>query len=70
MFRRFVNQIGATEMIASFAKICAYAAVIIGAPLLVGSATNLYVVEVEKYLEYRACLRTAELDNVGTECKR
>ena len=57
-------------MIALFVKICAYAAVIIGAPLLVGSATNSYRIEVEKYLEYRACLRTAELDNVGTECKR
>jgi len=56
-------------MIASFAKICACTAVLFGAPLLVASATNLYVVEVEKYLEYRACLVTAELDNVGTECK-
>ena len=56
-------------MIASFAKICVYAAVIIGAPLIVASASDLYRIEVEKYLEYRACLRTAELDNVGTECK-
>jgi len=58
------------NVISSFAKLAACTAVIIGAPLLVASATNLYVVEVEKYLEYRACLVTAELDNVGTECKR
>ena len=58
------------SIVSSFAKLAACAAVIIGAPLLVGSATNSYVVEVEKYLDYRACLRTSELDNVGTECKR
>lgn len=57
-------------MIASFAKLTACAAVIIGAPLLVSSATNLYVVEVEKYLEYKACLVTAELDNSKDDCKR
>jgi hypothetical protein len=57
-------------MIASFAKICACAAIIIGAPLIVASASDLYRIEVEKYLEYKACLVTAELDNVGTECKR
>jgi hypothetical protein len=57
-------------MIASFAKICACTAVIIGAPLLVASATNLYVVEVEKYLEYKACLVTAELDNLEPNCVR
>ena len=56
-------------MIASFAKLAACAAVIIGAPLLVGSATNSYVVEVEKYLEYKACLVTAELDNLKPDCK-
>jgi len=57
------------NVISSFAKLATCAAVIIGAPLLVGSATNSYVVEVEKYLEYKACLVTAELDNVETECK-
>jgi len=56
-------------MIASFAKICAYAAVIIGAPLLVGSATNSYVTEVEKYLDYKACLVIAEQYNTGADCK-
>jgi hypothetical protein len=58
------------NVISSFAKLATCAAVIIGAPLLVGSATNSYVVEVEKYLEYRACLRTAELDNLKPDCKR
>lgn len=57
-------------VISSFAKFCACTAVLFGAPLLVASATNVYVVEVEKYLEYRACLITAQLDNVNTECKR
>jgi len=57
------------NVIASFAKICACTAVIIGAPLLVASATNLYVVEVEKYLEYKACLVTAGLDNLEPNCK-
>lgn len=58
------------NVISSFAKLAACTAVIIGAPLIVASATDLYVVEIEKYLEYKACLVTAELDNVGTECKR
>jgi Sec-independent protein secretion pathway component TatC len=57
-------------IVASFAKLTACTAVLFGAPLLVASATNVYVVEVEKYLEYRACLVTAQLDNVNTECKR
>ena len=58
------------SIVSSFAKLAACAAVIIGAPLLVGSATNSYVVEVEKYLEYKACLVTAELDNLKPDCKR
>ena len=53
----------------SFAKVCACAAVIIGAPLLVGSATNLYVVEVERFLEYKSCLTAAELNNLQPNCK-
>ena len=56
-------------MIASFAKVCACAAVIIGAPLIVASASDLYRIEVEKYLEYKACLVTAELDNLEPDCK-
>jgi len=56
-------------MIASFAKICACAAVIIGAPLIVASASDSYRIEVEKFLEYKACLVTAELDNVEPDCK-
>lgn len=58
------------SVVASFAKLAACTAVVIGAPLIVASATDLYVVEVEKYLEHKACLVTAELDNIGTECKR
>ena len=58
------------SIVASFAKLAACTAVIIGAPLLIASATNLYVVEVEKYLEYKACLVTAELDNSKDNCVR
>jgi hypothetical protein len=57
-------------IISSFAKLTACTAVLFGAPLLVASATNLYVVEVEKYLEYKACLVTAELDNSKDDCVR
>ena len=57
-------------MIVAFAKICTYVAIIIGAPLIVASASDLYRVEIEKYLEYKACLVTAELDNLKPDCKR
>jgi len=57
-------------MIASFSKICACAAVLFGAPLLAASAVNLYVTEVERDLQYRACLVTAELDNSKDDCVR
>ena len=56
-------------VISSFAKFCACTAVLFGAPLVVASATNVYVVEVEKYLEYKSCLITAELDNLEPNCK-
>jgi hypothetical protein len=56
-------------MIASFAKVCACAAVIIGAPLIVASASDLYRIEVEKYLDYKACLIIAEQYNTGADCK-
>ena len=56
-------------MIASFAKVCACAGIIIGAPLIVASATNSYVIEVEKYLDYKACLVIAEQYNTGADCK-
>ncbi len=56
-------------IVASFAKLTACTAVLFGAPLLVASATNVYVVEVEKYLEYKSCLITAELDNLEPNCK-
>ena len=63
------------NIISAFAKICACTAVVIGAPLIAASAVDLYVTEVTKELEYRACLRTAELDNMVAgeklfECKR
>ena len=56
-------------MIASFAKVCACAGIIIGAPLIVASATNSYVIEVEKYLDYKACLVIAERYNTGADCR-
>ena len=57
------------SIVASFAKLAACTAVIIGAPLIVASASDLYRIEVEKYLEYKACLVTAELDNLQPNCK-
>ena len=63
------------SIVSVFAKFCACTAVIIGAPLLVSSAVDFTTVELNKELEYRACLRTAELDNRSAReelftCKR
>lgn len=57
-------------IISSFAKLAACTAVLFGAPLLAASAVNLYVTEVERDLQYRACLVTAELDNLEPNCVR
>ena len=57
------------SIVSSFAKLAACAAVIIGAPLIVASASDLYRIEVEKYLEYKACLVAAELNNLQPNCK-
>jgi hypothetical protein len=51
------------NIISTFAKICACTAVVIGAPLIASSAIDFATTELNKELEYRACLRTAELDN-------
>lgn len=63
------------NIICLFAKVSTCVAVIVGAPLLAASAINLYITEATKDLEYRACLRTAELDNIAAgfdlySCKR
>lgn len=63
------------SIVSAFAKFAAYTAVLIGAPLIAASAVDLYVTEVTKELEYRACLKTAELDNMVAgvnlySCKR
>jgi hypothetical protein len=59
------------NIVTVFAKICACTAVIIGAPLIAASTVNFTTVEFNKELEYRACLRTAQLDhNPSTICKK
>jgi len=63
------------NIISAFAKICACTAVIVGAPLVIASAVDFTTTEFNKELEYRACLRTAELDNIAAGfdlygCKR
>lgn len=63
------------NIISVFAKICACTAVLIGAPLIAASAVDFATSQINRDLEYRACLRTAELDNrsAGTDlysCKR
>ena len=55
------------KIVSAFAKFAACTAIIVGAPLLAASAINLYVTEVTKDLEYRACLVTAKLDNASTD---
>jgi hypothetical protein len=57
-------------MIVAFAKICTCTAIVIGAPLIAASAVDLYTKEISRDLEYRACLRTEELNNAGVECMR
>ena len=63
------------NIISTFAKICAYTAVLIGAPLIASSAVDFTTKQINAELNYRGCLRTAELDNrsAGTNlysCKR
>lgn len=59
------------SIVTVFAKICACTAVIIGAPLVAASAVDFITVEITKDLEYRACLRTAQLDhNPSTICEK
>jgi hypothetical protein len=63
------------NIISAFAKICACTAIVIGAPLVFASAIDFTTTEFNKELEYRACLRTAELDNRSAgidlySCKR
>lgn len=63
------------NIVSAFAKFAACTAVIIGAPLIASSAIDFTTTELNKELEYRACLRTAELDNRSAgeklfDCKR
>lgn len=63
------------NIISAFAKFAACTAVLIGAPLVFASAVDFTTTEFNKELEYRACLRTAELDNRSAganlySCKR
>ena len=52
------------SIVSTFAKICACTALCIGAPLVAASAVDFATSQISRDLEYRACLRTAELDHV------
>jgi hypothetical protein len=63
------------SFICAFAKACACASIFIGTPLVFASAVDFTTIEFNKELEYRACLRVAELDNFAAgeklfDCKR
>jgi hypothetical protein len=55
------------SIVSTFAKICACTALCIGAPLVAASSVDFYVAQINKNLEYRACLRTAQLDHVDKD---
>ena len=54
-------------MISAFAKICACTAVVIGAPLLAASTVEFTTSQINRNLEYRACLVTAKLDHASAD---
>lgn len=59
------------SIVTAFAKVCTCVAIFIGAPLVSASAVDFITVEITKDLEYRACLRTAQLDhNPSTICEK
>jgi len=55
------------SIISAFAKICACAAVVIGAPLIAASTVEFTTSQINRNLEYRACLITAKLDHASTD---
>jgi hypothetical protein len=55
------------SIISAFAKICACTAVLIGAPLITASAVDFTTSQINRDLEYRACLVTAKLDHASTD---
>jgi Zn-dependent protease with chaperone function len=55
------------NIVSAFAKICACTAVLIGAPLIAASAVDFTTSQINRDLEYRACLVTAKLDNASTD---
>lgn len=63
------------SIISAFAKFAACTAVLIGAPLIASSAVDFTTKQINAELNYRACLRVAELDNIAAgeklfDCKR
>lgn len=55
------------NVILAFAKICACTAIVIGAPLLAASTIDFTASQINRDLEYRACLRTAKLYHASTD---
>ena len=55
------------NIVSAFAKICACTAVIIGAPLIAASTVQFTTSQINRDLEYRACLVTAKLDNASID---
>jgi Zn-dependent protease with chaperone function len=55
------------NIVSTFAKICACTAVLIGAPLLAASTVEFTTSQINRNLEYRACLVTAKLDHASTD---
>ena len=49
------------------AKACACTAIFIGAPLIAASTVEFTTSQINRDLEYRACLVTAKLDHASTD---
>lgn len=59
--------INMNSIISAFAKACACTSVIIGAPLIAASTVDFTTSQINRDLEYRACLVTAKLDHASTD---
>ena len=55
------------NIISAFAKFAACTAVLIGAPLIAASTVEFTTFQINRDLEYRACLVTAKLDHASTD---
>jgi hypothetical protein len=55
------------NFISAFSKICACTAIIVGAPLLAASTVEFTTSQINRDLEYRACLVTAKLDHASAD---